>query len=975
MSDILTLPSTTYQPPFSSPVRRMETSLNTIMEEEPEDFQHAQAQQDQRGLQVRQSSDKIVQWLTPRSLHFPTPRGFHFMSAPILPDSPSTASFDENNSPSTSSNPWHRTSLSTDVTDFDDIYDVSDDEESQQKMAQASSLRRRHSSDASVSEHLKSESPASPRMLLPHLVMPDEQEFNVENWSETTDPKKLVSIVPPTPPAKVEVSPTTMSLLELQQSQDVPTISAPPSLDGSLSSDQMAAISAPITPIMTSNDDVLSVDWSGVQLQPGALETLQALSGNEEMDEEYQPEQVIEVPGGRTPEMAQQTRPFLTATPQRYLGLDARQHQNTMNGLTRLEIPSPGDFFSNLSLGARRSWYLPPVEPEEVAPPTSTTAEQFYRCPWRELTSQEPEVSCLTPAVEHVVEISSTMSDGMPTATPITQEQIMEAMDSPLEGAVTAWLIEQGSSPTSLTAVTEPTSPSDDMVVTETATIYDPEYARKQEAIALSNVDRTGLWLAAQKAYLNGLYVEEAQSELRSEQETTAKETEFIESPASPIKKAVRFSEAVVQTNMPRSLTPEPDCDESAYYRAFHGSVTRACQQDAFVHRLPRFEAIQTQRMVLRKAHRNQLLGNYKLSIVPQSERKRMSANVVRGDDVLVDDPERLNREKEVEASAQIATANWYVNAIKALNGGQLFSAPVARRVAELSGIGKTGAHTRILDLGGLATCDWAWHCAITYPNTKVYSVTTKAIQQLSNCDMRGPSNHRQVAVARLTRLPFPDGHFDVVSARELHSILKSTAENGEDEWVTCLSEVMRVLKPDGYLDFSIIDSDLVNAGPLGLAKSVVFGFTLKTLGYDPYPTRQFLGRLKGAGFEEVRRAWMCLPMGHLRRPAGEKPLPVLRDSQGVERFLELEGILQGSTEDAACIAGVAGGWTWERWLLRCEMEKVASEGRLGYDAAEMPDVGNSLNDVYSIIEEGRSCGAAYRMLSGFARKPSQQRR
>src|SRR5699024_8483654 len=50
-------------------------------------------------------------------------------------------------------------------------------------------------------------------------------------------------------------------------------------------------------------------------------------------------------------------------------------------GLTRLDIPSPGGFFADLSPRTRRTWDQPKVSPE-LAPPTSTTAEQFYKAPW-----------------------------------------------------------------------------------------------------------------------------------------------------------------------------------------------------------------------------------------------------------------------------------------------------------------------------------------------------------------------------------------------------------------------------------------------------------------------------------------------------------------------------------------------------------------------------------------------------------------
>ncbi|KAI1817983.1 methyltransferase domain-containing protein [Poronia punctata] len=950
------------------------------MEEEPENALRRRSAQVQRRVQARPSNEKIVQWLTPHSDHFPTPRGFNFMSAPILPDSPSTASFDETNSPSTSSNPWNRASVSTDVTEFDDIYDASDDEMSRKRLTTCS-LKRQNGSRISHRKQSSTDSSASHRAL-PSLVIPRSPEASRESWSGKPDMKRMVSPVAPTPPAKVSMSPAVMSFLQSQQALEVPTISAPPSLDGSLTSDQMAAMSAPPTPVMGSEEEVPTADWSGVLLQPAALATLQALSGGESTDGEYGPEQVIELPEERLPEMSQQTGRLFTPRSRPSLRLVTGRQDN---GLSSLDVPSPGGFFAGLSPHTRHTWHMPTMTTDDNAPPTSTTAEQFYRLPWLEqaapvpppLPSRQYHAHATSPSapVEHVVEIRGTMSDGMPTARPTIVEQIVEARTAIPEDPVTARRVERRSAPTSPTSGADSLSALEELEATEIVTVYDPEYARKQQEVALSNLGRTELWLMAQKAYLRGIQGEEVKQESEPEQEPTEPQVDLspkeeVVSPVTQKKKAVRFSEAVVEADVPRTLPPKFSRRESTYYRAFQDNVVRSHKQDTFVHRLPRFEAVQAQRVSLPEAHQNQLLGKYQLSVLPQSAKKRMSANVVRGDDVIVDDPERLKREREDEALKQMSTANWHVSAMKSLNGGRLFSAPIAKRLARLSRIGGAHSRVRILDLGGQATCDWAWHCAMAYPSTKVYTVTTKAVRQLSNCNMRGPPNHRQVAVERLTKLPFPDAHFDLVSARELQSILKFIGENGEDEWETCLTEVMRVLKPGGYLDFSVLDSDIMNAGPLGLAKSVEFGFSLKTLGYDPNPTRLFLGRLGRAGFTEVRRAWMCLPMGHAKRPAGEKPLPVLRDSQGIERSLELEAFVQGSTEAAASVAGLAGGWAWERWLLRCEMEKVAGEGRLWLDAAEVREAGRCLEGVHDVIEEGRGCGAGYRMLNGFARKP-----
>ncbi|KAI8283343.1 hypothetical protein K4K60_002799 [Colletotrichum sp. SAR11_57] len=636
---------------------------------------------------------------------------------------------------------------------------------------------------------------------------------------------------------------------------------------------------------------------------------------------------------------------------------------------------------------------MPSRSPEEMMPPTSTTAEQFYRCPWN-MNASIPPLPIAQPrliANESDESVEQFYRNSLPSPNLIVEQVVEVRNEVPDEDDMpTAKPIVPTIFSTTSNTLAEPASPELDDAPTEIVTVYDPEYARKQQEVALSNLDRTEMWLMAQRAYLKPVEAEsdgeDNNKNLDTIPEVVDEDAENLPEPETvtvPMKKTVRFSEFVAKTNIPCRLPSKLLRQESAYYRAFQDYVIRSSRQDVFVHQLPRFEALQAQRVCLREFHRNQLLGKYQLSVVPQSAKKRLSANVARGDDVLIDDPEKIKREKEHEAMSQMAISAWHVAAIRMLNGGKLISAPVAKRLARVSRMapGRDGVardRARVLDLGGQSTCDWAWHCALQYPNTKIYTVTTKTIRQLSNSNVRGPPNHRQVAVERLTRLPFKDDQFDLISARELHSILKFVGENGEDEWETCLKECLRVLKPGGYLEFSVLDSDIMNAGPLGLAKSVEFGFDLKTLGYDPNPTRMFLGRLSRAGFDEVRRAWMCLPVG-ARRPSQQqgKPLPSLParvSPTGQEvRTVTMEAMVTGSTDGIANVTGIVGGWSWERWLLRCEMEKVSGELRLAdmvTEGAAMREAGKSVEGVAAIVEEGRSCGAGWRMLSGYARKP-----
>ncbi|KAE8449210.1 hypothetical protein EG329_008377 [Mollisiaceae sp. DMI_Dod_QoI] len=931
------LPATTYTPPSPGQARRRRRSLNTIMEEEDS----------VRGsmVEVRKSRDrspKKADWLSPLSDHFPTPRGIHFMSAPIPPSSVDSDNDMDSISPAPSSAPWTRNSYSTEATDFDDLYDASSDEERKRR-----TRTRRNSSQQSNRLKRSSVSSTSSRTSLsslPALVIPS----GGDPWPGVAAFKLLTSPVPPTPPPKVPMSPAIFKYL---QSQEVPSCSAPPSLDGSLSSEQMAVMSAPPTPDVGNDSDAEGDGWGGVQLQPAAMATLQALSGGDDLFEQ-QTEQVIEFTHISPREMQQSLPPLVTNIHRNNSIILSPEQQRSMNSLTRLEIPSPGGFFSSLSPGTRHTWHLVACTPESAHPPSSTTAEHFYKTPW----SSAP--------VETIVEVSETASEGIPTARPYLTQQNSNVNVRPE--------LRHESSDDTITGINS--SPVDEEIIPdEILADYASDYASKLNVTAVENLDRTSLWLAAQSSFLSELInpTEDRDDEVALLKRAASTKSQVAVSSAIDLKehplptessvsiprKTVRFSEIVTTSDaiavpLPSNLSRQ----ESAYYRAFQQFITQSRYRDTFVHRIPRFEALQAQRVSFTTAHRAHLLGKYQLSVVPMSAKRRLSANVARGDEIAPEDPDKLRRDKEFEARQQMSFANWNVQAIKLLNGGRLIAAPVAKRLARLSSMGPKSNGTprdraRILDLGGQATCDWAWHCALEYPNTKVYTITTKSLRQLSNSNMRGPKNHRNVAVERLTKLPFKDNQFDLISAREVHTILRERGEHGEDEWDACLKECWRILKPGGYLDFSIMDSDIVNAGPLGLAKSVEFGFNLKTLGFDPAPTKTWLGRLRSAGFVNTKRAWIFLPMGAKRE---EKV--VNRDSMGVEIKLELEAMVTGSTEMVASVCGMAGGWAWEKWLLRA---KVQTEG---------PEA--TVEGVQDVVEEGRACGAGWRTVNGWTRKP-----
>lgn len=123
-----------------------------------------------------------------------------------------------------------------------------------------------------------------------------------------------------------------------------------------------------------------------------------------------------------------------------------------------------------------------------------------------------------------------------------------------------------------------------------------------------------------------------------------------------------------------------------------------------------------------------------------------------------------------------------------------------------------------------------------------------------------------------------------------------------------------------------------MSAGPVGQAMNTEVAHRLTALNYDAAPTKTWLARVRKAGFGQIRRAWLVLPMSqhNVANPT--------------------------TTTDASHISGMVGAWAWERWLLKLERE-MEGEKKL-------------LEGVAGVMEEGARSGAGWRYLSGWARKP-----
>ena len=914
-------------------------------------------------------------------------------------------------SPTDSSSPCSEDDRKKRSADFDDLYDASDSEthfsnSSPSLRDSVSSDPTSFATDSSRNSVTSPKSNRSSRNRYPSIMIPQST-----SWPSLTSPMKG-SPMPPTPPPKIPVSPAALSLLP----RWVPAINAPPSLDGSsMTSDQVSNISAPVTPdmhtavegetwgtqqpvrfreepdsandvesdTMSPQEDVLiesSEDWSdilgtfphipstsfheglpvgleirnvslsgaetpsdrGVQLPAEAFRTLNQLVA------ERSPalSSIGSIQEQREKEMQERSAP-----PSRPRSLDGITPLSDHSGysFSQLSIPSPGGFFSSLRAGTRHTWC--PGLSKSSNPPSSTTAENFYNVPWMESGS----------IVEQVVEIDDDITEG-----PITARQV--PLDPPLTARRDPTSEEsaegQEADPSSLEAARK-VPPAKEIR-------YEYEEAYEEELLqnAVSHLDRTSVWLAAQSSYMSALRETNPLNDLDNDSlhNHHLSKQEKNDPLDSPMKKAVRFLEDVVST-------PEQAEDgvqkEVIFHEAFRHLSHERKRLDAFVHAASRIDAVQSVRVALIDLHIDQLIGKYEIRELLRPKYSGPFSQNPRQTGIFELTPAQIafrKVEREKAALEQVSMPVWVIDALKYLHGGKLFASPASKRLARaqipLNDPRCIGSQRfRVLDLGGVTSCDWAWHCAHKWPRVKTYTVVTKS--QHTTPNLEGPSNHRQVSVPHLWQLPFRDGHFDVISARSLHALLRHEPVPGQkqiDEYDLCLKECMRVLKPGGYLEFMLMDSSITHSGPLGSAMSVEFGFNLKTRGYDAFPTRVFVHRLRKANFVGIKRAWMFLPMGAPPRmpnilretPTPNLPSPIEGDVEAVQGPV-------GSTAAAANVSGLLGGWMWEQWMLKLQLEMGREPEKL-------------LEGTGAVIEEGRNCGAGWRCLSGWARKPRAPR-
>ncbi|KAK3718594.1 hypothetical protein LTR37_005098 [Vermiconidia calcicola] len=885
-----TLPASTFKP--SAPARVMER--NTLIEDVPQ-------------ISIRRAPPQGLHKptvLSPISDNFPTPKA-HAIFVPVEDVAISPASSD------TQSERSSTFSKRSSKTDFDEMYDITESEsEGELPIRLSSSVKKRI--------------PLA-RSRYPSLVIPSPSE-----WPSIDKLKSAVT--PLSPPPRIEIA---SSILAQLHGLRVPSGSAPPSLDGSATDEELALSTCPSTPDIARQAHGAETWDAPIQLDPRSISLLEQISGE---DQREQLETVIEVPEEVVEEMRQIVEsPPITARMR--LETQNMNQNNAMDAddeLSALSVPSPGGFFASLDSSiARHTWSTN----EHI--PNTGVATEFYSLPFRRDISQTLPTS---------------------TATSFYGVPWLERPENPIEQSISIDPPQVKADP--ITAKKVGFSPTDVILeVDEINETYDQ--AIKDHASA--HYDRTQLWLNAQNDYMRticeGSDVVDSFKDIEDAVPKTPEQGSPLSAGTSPSKKSVRFADAVVNaaeeqspTIIKKRISPIHD---GTFWDGWRYSKRSQRARDVFQHRQARAEAEHVKRTSCQKQHLEQLQGRYEITSTyrPAPQRPISTFLPSTTDDEQKEAIERVERERQ--ALEQMQTSSWHLSAQKELNGGKLLTSPIVQTF-------KRRIDVRILDLSGQVHCSWAWNVALEHPDATVYTtVSSDAEAHVAESTVEGPSNHFVVAAPKTWELPFESDYFDVISARNLYAHLRATWPKGHaaDEWDLTLRECFRCLRPGGYLEFDLLDAELVHPESAAQAIGVEFAFNLKTRGYDPASGKTFLPRLKRAGFESIKRAWMVLPVADVVPRWTDSGKGRSSEDGVVERSIGPNGEVEfhehpltGSTKDVRALTGIVGARMWEQWMLKLNGEMGRSETRC-------------LDGVSKALEEAGKGNAGWRCLVGWAKK------
>jgi SAM-dependent methyltransferase len=490
-------------------------------------------------------------------------------------------------------------------------------------------------------------------------------------WPSMTGGHKS-SPIPPTPPPKIPVSPLALSMLN----RAVPASYAPPSLDGSISSDQESIISALATPDSLSLPDT-NWDVHDIHVRPD-LDGGESDIDNADASSDIQTVPIAiessandwrHVLGSfpQIPTAAQSCPPPLSPSPSPSLHLnDEPIHEyddlydapepvdqgvvlpdSALAMLHHIRLDGTPDSWSETSEGNGEMWQLqsPPSRPKSADGITPASELSGYSFSDLSIPSPGGFFASLAPRARHTWSIPNT--DRQPSSAaaegfynlPWRRDEgeiVEQVVEWPAragdEEPITAVRDEEGP-PTAIRLCDTPTRRSiyqdspmsaafDAVQVQEIPRSgngyeYDECYDQELQHRAVDSHDRTNVWLTAQASYLSALKETNPVNDIEPiepiEPSNEPKVTEV-----EPKEATDKLSKKAVRfaEGLPESLSPLPPIlasKDSIYWQGFQSIRERSAKTDGFMHRNMRFDAIQSMRLGLSDLHINCLLGKYEL--------------------------------------------------------------------------------------------------------------------------------------------------------------------------------------------------------------------------------------------------------------------------------------------------------------------------------------------------------------------------
>ncbi|KAG9189514.1 hypothetical protein G6011_06382 [Alternaria panax] len=295
----------------------------------------------------------------------------------------------------------------------------------------------------------------------------------------------------------------------------------------------------------------------------------------------------------------------------------------------------------------------------------------------------------------------------------------------------------------------------------------------------------------------------------------------------------------------------------------------------------------------------------------------------------------------------------------------------------------------RVLVIDGLGK-DWSYYCALTYPEATVYDMGPDPSTTTSSEGASEPwstlNNHRHICHSSLGKaFPFPMHFFACVVLR-----FPTALPSSEHRFI--LSEAKRVLRPGGYLEFSVLDMDLVNMG--NRARRAVRGLKMRMqVADDSISLRnisdEVMAGIGRKGFVQCNRCVVGVPVAgklpsldNVKRTSSKRkgstassasntnaniPLP-----KGPKPEISFSDLLNASSSSESTDNGITdmvarvGRW----WYSRCYESLVLPEAGEPGAAASGSLLETSIWRDESLIDECEKRGTSFKLLIGYAKKP-----